>query len=136
MMEIMNSLNTSFVEKCDARNPVDGRMFQSFVSIYKLFYKLHKEWDDLCQRGFTVQVFYDYMECFYYERKSGSEKSEKDKLKELFSIMDGKLKFQLVYEKLSMRFAVVPLDAPAKNDYTHGTNGGCRNEGYHLDPKS
>ena len=83
----------------------DGMIFQKYDDLYKIIHRVNTEWEDLCKRGFSVQVFYDYWQALPYT----GIKTEEEKMELLMSLLDGRIKFQPVYKAVAYR--MVPLDS-------------------------
>lgn len=88
----------------------DGMIFQSYEDLWKVVHRVNIEWDELCRRGFSLRVFYDYWEYFKYARSKGCEKSEEEKLEDFMAILDGKKMFVPIYENKPICFKVVDND--------------------------
>ena len=88
----------------------DGMIFQSYEDLWKIIHRVNNEWDELCSRGFSLRVFYDYWESFKYERDAGMEKTEEEKLASFMAVLDGKKKFVPIYENKPVCFKVVDND--------------------------
>lgn len=130
MAEIMCAGNSRY--NGDENDPRDGRLFQTVDSLYDLARKLYMDWDDMAARGFGLKVFFDYLEVFRYARSKGNEKSELDKLRDLFAIMDGKKKFVPVYELKAVAYEVADLN---DGEYREDTVETRYATGYQLKPK-
>lgn len=88
----------------------DGMIFQNYEDLWKVIHRINTEWDQLCNRGFSLRVFYDYWESFKYDRLYYSEKAEEEKLGTFMALLDGKMKFVPVYEHRPVSFKVVDND--------------------------
>lgn len=88
----------------------DGMIFQSYENLWKVIHRVNTEWDELCSRGFSLRVFYDYWESFKYDRAANQEKTEEEKLETFMALLDGKLKFVPVYNHIPICFTVVDND--------------------------
>ena len=88
----------------------DGMIFQSYENLWKVIHRVNTEWNELCGRGFSLRVFYDYWESFKYDRTCGLEKSEEEKFTSFMAVLDGKKKFIPIYEKRPVCFKVVDND--------------------------
>lgn len=75
----------------------DGMIFQNYESLWKVIHRVNTEWDELCSRGFSLRVFYDFWDVFRYDRSRGEEMSEEEKLKTFMALLDGRMKFIPVY---------------------------------------
>lgn len=80
----------------------DGMIFQSYEDLWKIIHRVNTEWDELCNRGFSLKVFYNYWDSFKYDRKMECEKTEEEKLKNFMGILDGKMKFVPLYSPVSI----------------------------------
>lgn len=88
----------------------DGMIFQSYEDLWKIIHRVNIEWNELCDRGFSLRVFYDYWESFKYDRAAGLEKTEEEKLATFMAVLDGKKKFVPIYENRPVCFKVVDND--------------------------
>lgn len=88
----------------------DGMIFQNYEDLWKVIHRVNTEWDELCSRGFSLRVFYDYWESFEYDQSLGLEKTEEEKLKTFMALLDGKMKFVPVYEHKPICYRVVDKD--------------------------
>lgn len=91
----------------------DGMLFRNYENLWKVMHRVNTEWDELCSRGFSLQLFYDFWNVFEYDRRRGEEMSEEEKIKAFMALLDGKMKFVPVY-----RHAYEPLGFKiVDNDY-------------------
>ena len=88
----------------------DGMIFQSYEDLWKVIHRVNAEWNELCNRGFSLRVFYDYWESFKYDRRVGQHKTEEEKLETFMAVLDGKKKFVPIYEHRPVCFKVVDND--------------------------
>lgn len=88
----------------------DGMIFQNYEDLWKVIHRVNTEWNELCNRGFSLRVFDDYWEALRYERGIGQQKREEEKLATLMEILDGKKKFVPIYEHKAICFKVVDND--------------------------
>ena len=86
----------------------DGMIFQNYEDLWKIIHRVNTEWDELCGRGFSLKVFYDYWHLFKYDRITYCEKTEEEKFKSFMGILDGKMKFVPLY--IPVCLAVVDND--------------------------
>lgn len=98
----------------------DGMIFQDYENLWKVIHRVNTEWDDLCSRGFSLRVFYDFWDVLKYERILAEEMSEKEKIKTFMALLDGKMKFIPVYhhEYTLLGFKVVDNDFDDEIVYT------------------
>ena len=75
----------------------DGMIFQNYEDLWKIIHRITTEWDELCNRGFSINVFLDYCNSFQYDRANGTEPPEKKKFETFMEMLDGKVKFVPVY---------------------------------------
>lgn len=92
------------------KNWRDGMIFQSYENLWKVIHRVNTEWEELCGRGFSLRVFYDYRDAFEYDRRIGQEQTEDEKLKTFMALLDGTMKFVPVYEHKAVCFKVVEND--------------------------
>ncbi len=107
----------------------DGMIFQNYEDLWKVIHRVNTEWEELCSRGFSLSVFYDFWDVFKYDRSRGEEMSEEEKIKAFMALLDGKMKFIPVYrhEYSLLGFKVVDNDfgdeivytSDAKNKKSH-----------------
>ena len=81
----------------------DGMIFQNYENLWKIIHRVNTEWDELCSRGFSVKIFYQFWEAFKYDKASskeraGKEMSEQEKIEFFMELLDGKMKFVPVYQ--------------------------------------
>lgn len=88
----------------------DGMIFQNYEDLWKVIHRVNTEWNQLCSRGFSLRVFYDYWEAFKYDRLYDLEKAEGEKLETFMALLDGKMKCVPVYEHRPVCFKVVDND--------------------------
>lgn len=98
----------------------DRMIFQDYESLWKVIHRVNTEWDELCSRGFSRRVFYYFWDVFKYDRHRGEEMSEEEKIKTFMALLDGKMKFILVYryEYKPLGFKVVDNDFDDEIFYT------------------
>ena len=96
--------------KKEHHNYRDGMIFQNYENLWKIIHRVNHEWNELCDRGFSLKVFDDYRGFFEYDRVRGLEKSEEEKFETFMAILDGKKKFIPVYEYRPICFKVVSND--------------------------
>lgn len=96
----------------DHHNWRDGMIFQNYEDLWKIIHRINTEWEELCDRGFSLFVFYDYWHSFQYDRENGVEMSEEKKFETFMALLDGKMKFIPVYrhEYKFVEFKVVAND--------------------------
>ena len=87
----------------------DGMIFQNYEDLWKVIHRVNTEWEQLCNRGFSLTVFHDYCESITYEIKT-----EEEKLENFMALLDGKMKFVPVYEYKPVRFKLVDNDFEGK----------------------
>jgi len=80
----------------------DGMIFQSYENLWKVIHRVNTEWNELCDRGFSLKVFYDYRDSFRYDRMMECEKTEEEKFKSFMGILDGKMKFVPLYRPVCL----------------------------------
>ncbi len=104
--------NTVYMHDSEEKhdNYRDGMIFQNYENLWKIIHRLNSEWDELCSRGFSLRVFYDYWDSFKYDRTEGLEETEKEKMTTFMAVLDGKKKFVPIYEKRWVCFKVVDND--------------------------
>lgn len=85
----------------------DGMIFQNYEDLWKVIHRVNTEWEQLCNRGFSLRVFYDYWESFKYERSAGLRKTEEEKLETFMALLDGKMKFVPIYEHRPVGYKIV-----------------------------
>ena len=76
----------------------DGMLFQNYENLWKVIHRVNAEWNELCSRGFSSKIFYDYWDFFAYARTHGEEMTEDEKFETFMAVLDGKMKFVPVYE--------------------------------------
>ncbi|MBP3708209.1 MAG: hypothetical protein J6J36_06335 [Clostridia bacterium] len=94
----------------DYENCRDGMIFQNYENLWRVVHRINTEWDELCSRGFKLQLFNDFWKSFKYDRSCGKEKGEKEKFEEFMGLLDGKMKFVTIYEKVPVGFTIVEAD--------------------------
>ena len=52
----------------------DGMIFRNYENLWKVIHRVNTEWDELCSRGFSVNVFYEFWEAFKYDKASSKER--------------------------------------------------------------
>lgn len=82
----------------EKRNCRDGMIFQNYEHLWKIVHRINTEWHELCSRGFSVKIFYDFWNFFKYSRSQGEEMTEGEKFETFMSILDGTMKFVPIYE--------------------------------------
>lgn len=109
----------------------DGMIFQSYENLWKIIHRINYEWVDLCKRGFSLEVFFDYWKSFSYERFHEVEKTEEEKLDVFMAILDGTKKFVPVYEVRPVAFKIMDNDFEGDIVYTikHSKSYRMRQEG-------
>lgn len=98
----------------------NGMIFQNYENLWKVIHRVNTEWDELCSRGFSLKVFYDFWDVFKYDRNHGEEISEEEKIKTFMALLDGKMKFIPVYrhEYRPLGFKIVDNDFDDEIVYT------------------
>lgn len=93
----------------------DGMIFRSYKNLWKIIHRINNEWTDLCSRGFSLKVFYDYWSSFKYQRRNKEEFSEERKIDDFLDLLDGTKRFVTIYEHKAVSFAVVSNDSQSFN---------------------
>lgn len=83
--------------KEDHKHWRDGMIFQSYESLWKVIHRVNTEWEELRKRRFSIELFYDFCTVCQYDRSRGKEMDEEEKINNFMSVLDGKMKFILVY---------------------------------------
>lgn len=98
----------------------DGMIFQDYESLWKVIHRVNTEWDELCSRGFSLRVFYDFLQVVKYDKSRGEEMSEEEKIRVFMALLDGKMKFIPVYchRYCTLGFKVVDNDFDDEIVYT------------------
>lgn len=68
----------------------DGMIFQNYEDLWKIIHRVNTEWNELCKKGFSLTLFYNYWISFKHDRATGVEKSESEKLMSFMAVLDGK----------------------------------------------
>mgnify|MGYP007069948608 CR=1 FL=1 len=109
--EIIRKNMTGMHDEAKSKDYKDGMIFQNLENLLKLVHRLNTEWDDLCNRGFSLNVINDFIQAVEYDRKRGHELDEEEKYDIFNNILDGNMKFVPV-------FRLVPeCYVPVANDY-------------------
>lgn len=77
----------------------DGMIFQNYENLWKVIHRVNTEWDELCSRGFPLEVFHYFCDVCEYDRTCGEEMLEEEKIKTLMALLDGKMKIIPVYRQ-------------------------------------
>lgn len=88
----------------------NGMIFQRYEDLWAVVHRVNREWVDLCARGFSLNVFYDFRSTFDLERRLKREKTEEAKLADFMAILDGTKKFVPVYELENVGYRVMDSD--------------------------
>ena len=99
----------------DHENWRDGMIFQDYESLWKVIYRINREWDELRSRGFSLEVFNDFYTAFNYDRSRGEEMSEDGKINTFMALLDGEMKFVPVYRKTYSMIGLKVVDRKAGN---------------------
>ncbi len=118
------------VEKGENIN--DGKIFAKYENLYLVINTINTRYEELKERGFSSNVFYDFWESFRYNRCKGVEKTETEKISLFMGLLDGTMKFQPQYEYKAVAFQVVPADF---NETLVNNTLSKYSEGYGLKPK-
>lgn len=88
----------------------DGMIFQCYEDLWLVVHRVNCDWVELCARGFSMDVFYDFWSTFNLERRLKREKTEEAKLADFMAILDGTKKFVPVYELKNVGYRVMGSD--------------------------
>ena len=111
----------------------DGMIFQKYEYLWKVIHRINHEWIELCARGFSLNVFYDFWSAFKLERTWKKEKTEEEKIAEFMAILDGTKKFVPIYIMQPVGFRILDSDFEGMIISDKGTN---MKESYQLFPKN
>ena len=85
-------------------------IFRKYEYLWQIIHRVNTEWDDLCSRGFSLKVFYDFWDAFIYDISCGQRKTEEENLENFMALLDGKMKFVPVYVYKPVCFKLVGND--------------------------
>lgn len=83
----------------------NGMIFQNYEDLWRIIRKINTEWNNLCNRGFSIKVFYDYWGVLKDDKSKSI--SEEKKVEYFMNILDGKLKFIPIYKTDFIGFTLV-----------------------------
>lgn len=110
----------------DHHNWRDGMIFQNYEDLWKIIHRINTEWEELCSRGFSLNVFYDYWKSFQYDRADGKEMSEERKFKTFIALLDGKMKFVPVYRREYRLLGLKVANNDAENEIIYNSEDRSR----------
>lgn len=100
--------------KRDIHNYRNEMLFKRYEDLWRVIDRIIYQWDELCEKGFSIEVFYNFVRSYKYEKKHGILWSDNETINKFMGILNGTLKFVPAYE---MRFAyskIVDKDAEDK----------------------
>lgn len=113
----------------------DGMMFQNYEDLWKIIHRINTEWEELCTRGFSMNVFDDYRKSFQYDRENGMEMSEEMKLKTFMALLDGKMKFVPVYRHECRLLGLKVVNNDAEDEIIYTSEDISRKNAYRMRQK-
>ena len=129
---LKNPIDTQYNEETPEKFR-DGMIFQNYEYLWNVVHRVNREWVELCARGFSLNVFYDFWSAFKLERTWKKEKTEEKKFAEFMEILDGTKKFVPVYIMQPVGFRILDSDFEGTIISDEGTK---MKDSYQLFPKN